>query len=576
MDVQTLTLVLRHGLWRWTDNYLLRKENGIAMQNKNTKDKLYTGMTISKYVFAFLMILLAFYRVRDARYLLVSVFELVIIGTLSNIILRKKRIPGYVFNMALLWLFNLQMSVLYYGNSYISYLMVSNIDSLAAMSGKATEYIMRVILISVFSFLPVVPLKINKKIEWSLLSAGVAVELAVYILINSTFSPLFGYCSLVIDKINIIRQEREVEKYIESREAVAEKMYKEGIEDYYAKDEMLPENPNIILIFAEGISQNIIDDERNIMPNMAEYQKKSVNFTNYYNHTFATFRGLIGQLYSGFQLEDYDSNPLISVQSILSDRGYDTTFINPEPKHPEFIEYLNNFGFDRVLGSVSDPIRGNADSIADKDLYKMLFETAQAKSEEEKPFFISMYSFGTHASLESIDEKFEDGSNPELNKFYDLDYQFGKFMEKYEKSDFAKDTIIIMTSDHATYEDDSFDETFPDHERQVITVDKIPFFIYYLGIEAKEIDTEGRNSLCLAPTMMDYLDISVPNYFVGTSLFSGEMGSICEKIHSYLTECYVIENDNIKLPKKKLYNRYQKIVQDYYITKEIIANETNK
>ena len=56
------------------------------------------------------------------------------------------------------------------------------------------------------------------------------------------------------------------------------------------------------------MSQHIIDDERNITPNIKELQSKSLSFSNYYNHTFATYRGIIGQLYSGYQLDNSDQN----------------------------------------------------------------------------------------------------------------------------------------------------------------------------------------------------------------------------------------------------------------------------
>ena len=71
------------------------------------------------------------------------------------------------------------------------------------------------------------------------------------------------------------------------------------------KPNNLPESPNVILIFVEGMSQHIIDDERNIAPNIREVQSKSLNFKNYYNHTFATYAGIIGQLYSGYQLQNH-------------------------------------------------------------------------------------------------------------------------------------------------------------------------------------------------------------------------------------------------------------------------------
>ncbi len=61
---------------------------------------------------------------------------------------------------------------------------------------------------------------------------------------------------------------------------------------------------NVIVIFTEGMSSEIIGhaDGRDfsITPNIDNYLKEGASFSNYYNHTAATFRGLRGQLTSGY------------------------------------------------------------------------------------------------------------------------------------------------------------------------------------------------------------------------------------------------------------------------------------
>ena len=57
---------------------------------------------------------------------------------------------------------------------------------------------------------------------------------------------------------------------------------------------------NVILIFAEGMSSEVISEK--LTPHTFELRDRSVSFENYYNHTAATFRGIRGQLISGFQL----------------------------------------------------------------------------------------------------------------------------------------------------------------------------------------------------------------------------------------------------------------------------------
>ncbi|EGQ5166336.1 sulfatase-like hydrolase/transferase, partial [Salmonella enterica] len=66
--------------------------------------------------------------------------------------------------------------------------------------------------------------------------------------------------------------------------------------------------PNIIIIFAEGMSYSVIDSVNNkglkLTPNIDTLMDNSLVFRNYYNHTAATFRGLRGQLTSAYQYKD--------------------------------------------------------------------------------------------------------------------------------------------------------------------------------------------------------------------------------------------------------------------------------
>ena len=471
-------------------------------------------------------------------------------------------------------LFNAQVMVLAFGNTYISMLMLTNLTSVEALAGKARIYISGVILVLIFSLLPVCPIKCSKGHRYGALFGAVCVEFVMLLVLGNQYSPLWGYVTLGQQHYETQKLLNELDNIApDSQEAIdAVKLYyRKNIEGFIEKDSDLPEQPNIILIFTEGLSQHIIEDERMIMPNVAEYQKKAISFDQYYNHTFATYRGLIGQLYSGYQLNNNDSNELVSVQSILSDQGYNTFWINTEPQNEEFTAYQESFGFDEIIGGVED-VYEYTGAILDKKAYEILFDLAEEQENTEEPFFIGIYTFGTHASLGSPDEKFGDGTDEEINKFYNMDYQFGLFMEKFENSSLKDNTIVIFTTDHATYQDDSFDISFPGRERKVITIDEIPLFIYYNGVDAQVVDAEGRNTLNLAPTVLDFLDISAANYFIGTSLFSRMVGSICETTYQETSITYSTANGKVAKMEEAELNHFQGMLESYYKVKEVAAS----
>ena len=474
--------------------------------------------TILKYLCAIALTAVTYLKTGERMCLIAGSLELIIIFLFSNMLIRQNHIFGWIVNGLLMLLYNIQMVVLMFGSTYISLVMMTNIDSVRDLSGQAAVYIPALAAALILSLIPVRHAGFGKTAEARLLSLFLAAELIFTMWYGSSASPLFAYYTLVRQEIDAQAQTKSLDKGKDYTSA----FYSTYIAGNIRLPKTLPEKPNIIVIFTEGLSQNIVADKRNIMPNVATYEKKSINFTNYYNHTFATYRALSGQLYSGFQLNNYDRNTLVSLQDILSDRGYTTTFINTETRNINFTNYLLDMNFDEVISDPEFRSNGPADSISDKDAYTLLFDTVSEKAGGDKPFLTAIYTFGTHTSLDSPDEKFGDGSDTMLNKYYNMDCQFGEFMKKFEESSLADNTIIFFTADHAAYQDRLFRESFPDHERAHTEVDEMPFFIYHKGIEPQQIDVEGRTTLDFTPTIMDYLDISgVENYFLGRTLFSG-------------------------------------------------------
>ncbi len=480
------------------------------MQKKNIL--FYTA--ILKFLLpAVFMLFVAFDSGHIVRYGIFCGCELIMLAVITNWLAAKKKSLAYVFSSVTVFLYIAQIAVLYYGRTYITTVMLVNLDSVKDLSGKAFTYLFSLAAAIVISLLPVAPVFQTKKTA-RLISLLLAFELFFAFFYGNAYSPFYGYCDLIIKKINSEAMKINPHDLSES----AQFFYKEELPDSIEKDSSLPKHPNIIFIFTEGLSQSVIDDERNLMPNMAEFQKKAINFTNYYNHTFATYQGLIGQLYSGYQSENYDTNTLISLQGILQKHGYSTVFLNTEPNNAEFTKYLNNMDFEEVRGE-KGTYTGGANSISDKDAYNWLFTEAMAMEEEEKPFFLATYTFGTHTTLDSPDDVYGDGKDPMLNKFYNVDKYFGEFMQSYSQSPLAEDTIIVLTSDHCTYNDMFFKHTFPDCYRFCTVVDRIPLNIYYKGVTPQTIDVNGRNSLDVAPTLLDIIDISDENFFLGTTLF---------------------------------------------------------
>ena len=495
---------------------------------------------IIKYLFSFIITLYLSFAFKDFYYFIFGTCELLIILLLSNYIFHKINLFGYVINCFLLLLYNINIFVIIFGGSFLNMIMLTNINSVSALRGKAIIYIAAVLFTLFFSFLPIIKLEIKRNVSFNCLIGLLFYEIFLLFIYGFSYSVFSNYGILTYDGLKYYK----TQSYIKHTKYNKEKFHKRGVSDNIKFNHFTGDKPNIIVIFTEGLSENIIYDKRKIMPNLKKFSKKTISFKNYYNHTAATYRGLIGQLYSGYQLNNTDKNNLVSVEKILSRNGYETVFINNEPGNEEFSKYLGTLQFNNIVSS-DNAVDGY---VSDKEAYNYLYDEAIRLNDNDKPFFIGIYTFFTHVSFDSNDEKFGNGKDNLLNRFYNLDYQFGEFINKFEKSSLYDNTIIFFTTDHASYVDADYLSSFADYyNRKHIFYDKIPLFIYHKDIKSKQIDALGRNSLDLAPTILDYIDESGPNYFLGKSLFS-ENGTKFDRVY-YDGFGFVFDN----LDKKGIY-----------------------
>jgi len=483
--------------------------------------------TIAKYAFSIILLVLASLDAKPP-FALICGLELLLCFFITQSLARIKFV-GWILSSIVLLLFNVQMGVMFFAGSFVTNTMLTNLAAAEDLSGNATSYILVIVLVVLTFFLPTK--RFRKIPSFRMMFVALAAELFAMVICTVDSSPLYNYCMLIRNAASAAAMEDAISHMEVDASQFASGGSSIGDGKSHVETEENADKPNIVIVLTEGFSQSIVDDERNIAPNIREYEQKSLFFSNYYNHTFATYRGVIGQLYSGYQKDDMDANQLVSIQSILAGQGYKTTFINTEPNKSDWTQYCNQLGFQNVIGGdLGLNYEGEVKTISDKQAYEVLYDQMEADNKAGQPSLTVMYTFGTHVSLDSPNEKFGDGSSNTLNRFYNLDYQFGKFMEKFDKSPMAKNTIFVFTADHASYVDKDYSAAFPNNDRVSNVCSAVPFFIYYPGITPETIDANGRNTLDMAPTLLDYLGINADNYFLGASLLSNPDGTMYDTI----------------------------------------------
>lgn len=494
------------------------------MKQSNQKDLLLTISTAVKYLGTAVVILVgALSQKCSLMYLLCGLSEEIIVFALGEFVLKKNRFAGWLLSSFLILIIFAQYAVLKLGGSFTSMIMVTNLHAAGALSGNSRTYLSAATLAVIIFALPV--RKITYEFSWSgkAMISGFICDAIICCMAGIGYSPVLSMGQLGIQLYQYSQMQKQIaDKAENSDKSVSSKI--EPVADNGYKYPVNGQMPNIVLIFTEGLSQNIVDDSRNIMPNVKEWEGKTIDFTNYYNHTAATYRGITGQLHSGYQFDDLDRNGLTSLQDVLSYAGYDTTFINPEPNVEDFTSYLKDLGFQNFVDG-----DGSGNAVSDKKMYEMMYQKLQ-NADSSKPQFLAMYTFGTHVGQNSPDEKYGDGSNPLLNKFWNLDYQFGQFMNRLQSSSAGDNTLVVFTTDHCSAKDADFDNTFSGvYERKAYFCDEIPLMFWYKGVQPVQIDVKGRNSLDMAPTLLDFLNIGQPDTFEGSSLFSHPSGDQLRK-----------------------------------------------
>ena len=208
-------------------------------------------------------------------------------------------------------------------------------------------------------------------------------------------------------------------------------------------------------------------------------------------------------------------------------------------------------------------------SVRDEDLMLAIEKELKAKEQAtlQQPFFIGVYNIETHAFQNNLEHPYADGKNEVLNRIYNFDYQFGKFLTFFQQSSFARNTLLIVTSDHATFPDPVYRKI----SKAQFFIDKIPLIIHAPFINLpKTYDVSGRNSIDFSPTLLHLLNINnEQNLFLGCSLFeqckTQEFNVSAIGLNFFITDKNnLYEEKKIPTIYKKTFNEIKRRIYMYY------------
>ncbi len=319
--------------------------------------------------------------------------------------------------------------------------------------------------------------------------------------------------------------------------------------EYFYKDQ-LPfkrvgrAKPNVILFFIESLSARLLSpyskSQKGLTPNIADFASQSMVVEGYFNHTTPTAPGLLGQNCSFYPLYthedmDYKGNPLEKLHlkcmpQYFVEYGYKTYYMSHSRGHYANIKnnlkiygYQNRYLWRDFLQRFlpgEDVILGEAGA-SDHQMMRGLVAFLK-RHEAKEPFLLGLSTIESHVGRKTnpIDGiKYGDGKSSTLNLIHNLDDAFGKFWNYFKTSKYAKNTIVILTGDHAL---------FPNRDYQKVAgrdwipsiYDYLTFIIYDPTHMLPKRYKVNVNSVDMAPTLLHLVGVpNSKNNFLGRSIF---------------------------------------------------------
>lgn len=308
--------------------------------------------------------------------------------------------------------------------------------------------------------------------------------------------------------------------------------------------------PNVIIIFLESFSSRLTGVYNpnfiGLTPGLEQMASDSHTtiFKNYFNGSTPTITGIISQLCSflpptGYTEIDIDKNlqrlRLLCLPKILKESGgyKSTTYITAVNKDFENKSAIfPSMGTDNIYGTneLKSVISGKPLSwgYSDHQLFPAMWQLIQ---KENEPFLMMLSTIDTHAPFNISQDvlPYQDGKNDVLNSFHSTDDAFAKFWNEFKQSKYYDNTIVVAVADHAVFPGAEIKNLFSAEADKLSFYDENMFMMYLpAGALAKEgvskinIPKEINlysSGIDFTPTLLQVLNINVPNSFEGHSIF---------------------------------------------------------
>ena len=412
--------------------------------------------------------------------------------------------------------------------------------------------------------------KVQIQIELFKKKINLKFNIAVIIFLIACIVPIYN----LSDSIVYAMDKLYINEYIEDNAKESTFFEEEYVNPEDVKLTFPKEKRNLIYIFLESMESTYTNYRNgggypyNYIPNLTELALDNINFSN--NDSVGGAHMPFGASWTmGGMVAETAGIPIKNVFGANNEKSYENGLVNGAYTLGDILEqegYHQSImvGSDLSFGGrrayfkghgnyqVFDLYTARKDDIIPDDYYvfwgyedEILYEYAKQElekiSDSDEPFNFSMLTVDTHAADGYTSDFCPNySSDPYLNAIYCSDMQLGEFVEWIQDQDFYENTTIILTGDHISMNNYSFDDIPDNYDRRVYNV--------YINSAIDTNNNKNREftTFDYYPTALASLGVKIQGdrLGLGTNLFSNK---------KTLSEKYGNNYVNEKLTKRSSY-----------------------
>ncbi len=217
--------------------------------------------------------------------------------------------------------------------------------------------------------------------------------------------------------------------------------------------------PNVILIVLESFMTKIVQPLGGlpgVAPNMNAFCSEGILFTHFYANSFRTDRGLVSIL-SGYPAQPTTSimkyaqrsQSLPSISKSLKRAGYSTEYYyGGDANFTNMQSYLISQGFDHIISDKDFPLKERMTKWGAPDRFLFNYASTELLKSQKEPFLKTIQTLSSHEPFDVPSRRFKDQY---LNSVFYTDSCLGDFINRFKKTKYWKNTVVILVPDHAMH-----------------------------------------------------------------------------------------------------------------------------